>query len=58
MNDDEHFIVNPQTAEEMLLAIGAVEDGEISGIILTSELIADLCVRLVRLEDKLKEDDE
>jgi len=58
MSGRDRYIVHPHTVEEMLLAIGAVEDGEIEGIILTSELIADLCVRVVRLEDKLGDDDE
>lgn len=52
-------IVSPATVEEMLRAIGAKEDDETIEIMLSTELIADLCVRLVRLEDieERKDDD-
>jgi hypothetical protein len=48
----------PATIEEMLFAVGEKErDVERVEIILSSELVADLCVRLIRLEDERKEDE-
>lgn len=51
-----HRVLAPATVEEMLRAIGERERNHKVEIVLSSELVADLCVRLVRLEDK--EEDE
>ncbi len=50
----DHRVISPATLEEMLLAIGEKENPEASvTILLSTELVADLCVRLVRLEDTM-----
>ncbi len=45
------IIARPRNVEEMLLAIGMKEENERTEIIMTTELVADICVRLVRIED-------
>lgn len=45
-------VLAPATVEEMLQAIGEKERNWEIEIVLTSELVADLCVRIVRLEYK------
>lgn len=51
-------VIYPNTAEEMLLAIGAKEGDQNIEIILTTEVVANICVRLVRIEDRLREWEE
>lgn len=58
MTSDDFLMVSPMTVEELLIAVGAYEDGDVAGILLTTELVADLCVRLVRLEDLIGDTDE
>lgn len=63
MNSEEFdefdlIVARPSTAEEMLLAIGAKEDDPRIEIMLTTELVADLCVRLIRLEDTEGREDD
>ena len=48
----EQRILSPKTVEEMLLAIGWKERDPDLVIVLSVEIVADICVRLIRLEDK------
>jgi hypothetical protein len=52
-------ILSPSNVEEMLVAIGEKEkDPEFVEILLSSELVVDLCLRLIRLEDEGRNDHE
>lgn len=52
-NMDGMTYLYPATLEEGLLAIGQKNDAENVEVILTDDLLADLAVRLIRLEDRV-----
>jgi len=58
-DQDRVRILSPWNVEEMLIAIGEKEkDPNGVEILLSSELVVDLCVRLIRLEDEGKKQHE
>lgn len=47
-------LIHPKTIEQCLIAFGLKELNKEVEVILTVELIADICTRIIRLEDYLQ----